>query len=88
LLVLWAKTRPLVLYVTHDIEEALLLADRVLVLSGQPGRIHAEIPSPCARPRDLTGRGHPELEELKWRIWGMLEQEVKQKLQMSAAASA
>jgi NitT/TauT family transport system ATP-binding protein len=84
LLALWDKTRPLVLYVTHDIEEALLLADRVLVLSGQPGRIREEIASPFARPRDLTGRGHPELEELKWRIWGMLEQEVKQKLQMGA----
>jgi ABC-type nitrate/sulfonate/bicarbonate transport system ATPase subunit len=88
LLALWESTRPMVLYVTHDIEEALLLADRVLVLSGQPGRIREEIPSPCARPRDLTGRSHPEIEELKWRIWSMLEQEVKQKLQMSAAASA
>jgi NitT/TauT family transport system ATP-binding protein len=83
LLALWEKTRPLVLYVTHDIEEALLLADRVLVMSGQPGRIRAEIAAPFGRPRDLTGRGHPELEELKWRIWGMLEQEVKQQLQMS-----
>jgi NitT/TauT family transport system ATP-binding protein len=88
LLALWESTRPMVLYVTHDIEEALLLADRVLVLSGQPGRIREAIPSPCARPRDLTGRAHPELEELKWRIWNMLEQEVRQKLQMGAAASA
>lgn len=83
LLALWESTRPMVLYVTHDIEEALLLADRVLVMSGQPGRIRAEIAAPFDRPRDLTGRVHPELEELKWRIWGMLEQEVKQQLQMS-----
>lgn len=83
LLALWAKTRPLVLYVTHDIEEALLLADRVLVMSGQPGRIRAEIRSPFGRPRDLTGRNHPEIEEVKWQIWNMLEQEVKQKLQIS-----
>lgn len=87
LLTLWEDTRPLVLYVTHDIEEALLLADRVLVMSGQPGRIRTEIAVPFDRPRDLTGRGHPELEELKWRIWGMLEQEVKQQLQMSRTAS-
>jgi NitT/TauT family transport system ATP-binding protein len=39
LLGLWESKRPVVLYVTHDIEEALLLADRVLVMSGQPGRI-------------------------------------------------
>ena len=84
LLTLWAKTQPLVLYVTHDIDEALLLADRVLVVSGQPGHILEEILSPLARPRDLTGRSHPELEELKWRIWSMLEQEVKQQLQIQA----
>ncbi|MCX6033085.1 MAG: ABC transporter ATP-binding protein [Chloroflexi bacterium] len=84
LLALWEKTRPMVLYVTHDIEEALLLADRVLVMSGQPGRIREEIRPPFGRPRDLTGRGHPEVEELKWRIWSMLEQEVKQKLRAAA----
>jgi NitT/TauT family transport system ATP-binding protein len=88
LLTLWEKTRPMVLYVTHDIEEALLLADRVLVMSGQPGRIREEIIPPFGRPRDLTGRGHPELEKLKWCIWSMLEQEVKQKLQIRAMSSA
>ncbi|MEX1020414.1 MAG: ATP-binding cassette domain-containing protein, partial [Litorilinea sp.] len=80
LLRLWQQTRPLVLYVTHDIEEALLLADRVLVMSGSPGQIRAEFAVPLARPRDLTGRTHPELDELKWQIWDMLEEEVRQKL--------
>ena len=78
----------MVLYVTHDIEEALLLADRVQVMSGQPGHIREVIQSPMARRRDLTGRSHPELEELKWRIWSMLEQEVKQKLQIRGPSSA
>jgi NitT/TauT family transport system ATP-binding protein len=84
LMSLWESTRPMVLYVTHDIEEALLLADRVLVMSGQPGRIREEIVPPFGRPRDLTGRNHPEVEELKWHIWSMLEQEVKQQLQIKA----
>ena len=75
----------MVLYVTHDIEEALLLADRVLVMSGQPGRIREEIWSPFGRPRDLTGRTHPELEELKWHIWSLLEGEVRQHLHTAAA---
>jgi NitT/TauT family transport system ATP-binding protein len=88
LLTLWESKRPMVLYVTHDIEEALLLADRVLVMSGQPGEICAEIRSPFGRPRDLTGRSHPELEALKWHIWSMLEQEVKQKLQIKGTPSA
>lgn len=83
LLSLWEKTKPMVLYVTHDIEEALLLADRVLVISGRPGRIREEIKVPFDRPRDLTGRSHPTLEELKWHIWKMLEQDVKQQLNTS-----
>ena len=81
LLALWSRQQPMVFYVTHDIEEALLLADRVLVMSGQPGRIREEIRPPFGRPRDLTGRAHPELEDLKWHIWKLLEQEVRQKLQ-------
>lgn len=80
LLALWDRTRTTVLYVTHDIGEALLLADRVLIMSGRPGRIREEMAVPFDRPRDLTGRAHPELEELKWRIWKMLEQEVKSQL--------
>lgn len=81
LLALWEKTQPMVLYVTHDIEEALLLADRVLVMSGRPGRIQQTIVSPFGRPRDMTGRSHPELEALKWHIWTLLENEVRQQLQ-------
>ena len=86
LLALWAAQRPLVLYVTHDIEEALLLADRVLVLSGQPGCIREEIRSPFGRPRDLTGRTHDALEELKWHIWSLLEGEVRQRLHAATRA--
>ena len=84
LLALWETQKPMVLYVTHDIEEALLLADRVLVMSGQPGRIREEIRPLFGRPRDLTGRNHPELEELKWHIWNLLEREVRQQLQSAA----
>ncbi len=48
-----------VVYVTHDIEEAVLMGDRVLVLSGRPGRIRDEVVVPLARPRDLAERGDP-----------------------------
>jgi NitT/TauT family transport system ATP-binding protein len=63
--------------VTHKIEEALLLAGRVLVMSGPPGRIREDIRSPFGRPRDLTDRKHGELEGLKWHIWSLLEGEVR-----------
>jgi ABC-type nitrate/sulfonate/bicarbonate transport system ATPase subunit len=50
----WLAEQPrrALLLVTHDVEEALLLADRVVVLSPRPGRVVTEVPSPWARPRD------------------------------------
>lgn len=58
-----------VLIVTHNIEEALLLADRVLVLSSNPGRIRAELPVPLARPRD---RRAPAFQALVDEVYGIL----------------
>jgi len=49
-----ARERRTVLLVTHDVEEAVLLADRVVVLSARPGRVVQELPVPIARPRDRT----------------------------------
>ncbi|MFH0963123.1 MAG: ABC transporter ATP-binding protein [Planctomycetota bacterium] len=80
LLRIWQQHRKLVLYVTHDIEEAVLLGDRVLVMTGRPGRIREEIPVPLPRPRHLT-KDAPEITEIKWHIWKMLEDEVRRCLQ-------
>jgi len=52
LLALWSETRPTLLLVTHDIEEALVLADRVIVMRPNPGRIAADIRIDLPRPRD------------------------------------
>jgi NitT/TauT family transport system ATP-binding protein len=77
LLRIWREYMKTVVYVTHDIEEAILLSDRVMVMSGRPGRIREEIPIPLERPRDLMGRDTGTLQEIKWHIWNMLEQEIR-----------
>ena len=80
LLHIWRELRKTVLYVTHDIDEAVLLGDRVLVMSARPATIKEEVLVPLGRPRDLTGRAHPEVEEIKWHIWKTLEQEARHNL--------
>src|SRR5262249_56885696 len=50
---IWEQTRKTVVYITHSIEEALLLGDRTVVMTAQPGRIKHVIDVPFARPRDV-----------------------------------
>jgi len=54
LLDLWDEYRSTVLFITHDVEEALFLADRVIVMAGPPGRVVADVRVPITRPRDHT----------------------------------
>ncbi len=56
LLDLWADSRPTLVLVTHDVDEAVVLADRVLVMRPRPGRLFAEIVINLARPRDRKSR--------------------------------
>jgi NitT/TauT family transport system ATP-binding protein len=77
LLRIWTEHRKLVVYVTHDIEEAVLMGDRVLVMSGRPGRILEEIPIPLPRPRNMLDRDQPEIVKIRAHIWKILESEVR-----------
>jgi NitT/TauT family transport system ATP-binding protein len=76
LLRIWRDHRQTVIYVTHDIEEALLMSDRVLVFTAKPARIQAEIAVPLPRPRTLFGQDEPLIREMKWQIWRMLTPDV------------
>jgi NitT/TauT family transport system ATP-binding protein len=77
LLQLWERSRKTVVFVTHSIEEAAYLSDRVVVLSARPGRQKAEIPVRLPRPRDYEMRLTPEFNELKLAIWSALRDELK-----------
>lgn len=79
LLRIWRDDQKLVVYVTHDIEEAVHLADRVLVMTGRPGTVRERIPIPFERPRDLSP-GQPDVTRIAHHIWGLLEDEVRRGL--------
>jgi NitT/TauT family transport system ATP-binding protein len=74
---IWEHTRKTVLYITHSIEEALLLGDRTVVMTAQPGRIKRIIDVPFPHPRNLmTLSASAEFGKLKLDIWRVLEDEV------------
>ncbi|HEU5151258.1 MAG TPA: ABC transporter ATP-binding protein [Iamia sp.] len=85
LLALWQQDRRTVLFITHSIEEAILLSDRVLVCSARPGRLTRSFDVPFDRPRDAEIRATGEFAELHEEIWEVLRGEVEAQL---AAASA
>jgi NitT/TauT family transport system ATP-binding protein len=74
---IWEQTGKTVIYVTHSIEEALLLGDRTVVMTALPGRIKQVIDVPFPHPRNLmTLMATPEFGRLRLDIWRVLEEEV------------
>jgi NitT/TauT family transport system ATP-binding protein len=73
LLELWLEFKPTIIFVTHHIDEAVLLADRVVVMSAGPGRILAEIAVDLPRPRRMTDAG---FNDYRARLTELLEREV------------
>jgi NitT/TauT family transport system ATP-binding protein len=80
LLRIWQEHRKLVVHVTHDIDEAILLSDRILVMSGRPSRIREEIVVPFARPRSIESQESNDARAIRHRIWNILEEEVRESL--------
>jgi len=77
LLRIWEETGKTVVYVTHSIEEALMLGDRAVLMTAQPGRIKEIIEIPFVRPRNIYEVSTTqEFARLKLRIWRILEEEV------------
>jgi NitT/TauT family transport system ATP-binding protein len=76
LLQIWERTKKTVLFVTHSIEEAAYLSDRVVVMTARPGRTKQDLRIVLPRPRDYEMRLTPEFNEIKSRIWEVLKEEL------------
>jgi NitT/TauT family transport system ATP-binding protein len=75
LLRLWEADRKTVVYITHDIDEALLLGDRVILMTARPGRPKAAYEVPFPRPRGMEVMAAPEFARLSYAIWEALRDE-------------
>jgi NitT/TauT family transport system ATP-binding protein len=73
---IWEKSRKTVLFVTHDIDEAIYLADRVIVFTARPGRIKADIRVELQRPRAIEIKKTRAYGEYRNQIWDLLREEV------------
>jgi ABC-type nitrate/sulfonate/bicarbonate transport system ATPase subunit len=76
LLRIWDQERKTVIFVTHSIEEAVYLGDRVIVLTARPAKVKREIRIDLPRPRDQHIRTHPQFTKYRQLIWDLLEEEV------------
>lgn len=77
LLKIWQATRKTALFITHQINEAIYLADRVLVFSARPGRVREDIRIDLPRPRSLRIKRDPTFLEYEDHIWNIIEDEVR-----------
>jgi NitT/TauT family transport system ATP-binding protein len=75
LLKIWSKAKKTVVFITHQISEAIYLADRVVVMSARPGRLKEIFRVPFGRPRDLSLKREPRFLELEDSVWKLIEEE-------------
>jgi NitT/TauT family transport system ATP-binding protein len=76
LLQIWERTKKTVLFVTHSIEEAAYLSDRVIIMTARPGRAKETLNIQLPRPRDYEMRLTPQFNDIKSRIWDVLKEEL------------
>jgi NitT/TauT family transport system ATP-binding protein len=83
---IWRETQKTVLFVTHQIDEAVYLSDRVLVLTVRPGRLKEEVVIDLPRPRELAVKRTPKFAEYVDRIWCGIEEEVRESIALETKA--
>jgi NitT/TauT family transport system ATP-binding protein len=88
LLRVWSESRKTALFITHDIKEAIYLADRVAVFSARPGRVMEIVPIDLPRPRALHLKREPRFLEYEDYIWNSIEREVRRANEQELEARA
>jgi NitT/TauT family transport system ATP-binding protein len=93
LLRIWGETAPreqrkTAVFITHDIEEAVFLGDRVVVMSTHPGRIKAILPVDLQRPREESIRADPRFGHTVERIWSLIREEAYRAIDGKESATA
>src|SRR5216110_985864 len=76
LLKIWSQTRKTALFITHDIKEAIYLADRVIVFTRRPGRVKNVVDIKLSRPRDLRVKRDPQFLTYEDEIWESIQEEL------------
>ena len=76
LLKIWNRTRKTALFITHDIKEAIYLADRVIVFTRRPGRVKKVVEIALSRPRDLRVKRDPQFLTYEDEIWESIQEEL------------
>ena len=77
LLRILSEAKKTVLFITHQINEAIYLADRVIIFGARPGRVKQTLKIDLPRPRELSLKRDPRFLELENRVWEQIEEEVK-----------
>ena len=86
LLKIWEESKKTVVFITHSIDEALVLGDRVLVMTASPGTLKADIPVEFPRPRQVYElKASPAFGELAYNVWSQLRDEVMRAKQEEAS---
>ena len=78
---IWEEHRKTVVYITHSIDEAVLLADRVVIMTAHPGTLKTEFTVDLPRPRDITTTSTPEFAAMTGLVWQALEDEVRKSME-------
>jgi len=89
LLRIWEDHKKTVVFITHSVDEAVFLGDRIMVMTAQPGRVKSFVPVPLPRPRNIIElQGTPEFGDIVHRIWSGLREEVQRAREQEATEVA